>query len=608
MASSDVDQKYLGRLALVVEHTNPIVSDGLYQILGLSVLLARKLYRARKLRRLDTTRDTRSLQLYHHIIWLSREGRQILERYVLPYTQAGQEGSEVQVLAAKLRASFLHIFCLFNNNPPVTAASAVPFGKDAGPPSPRAEYYSGSGYESVTPQKEATPPKRNSRGKQPSLRDPINSVTSDASFLTNPYAGVPPGSSPPLAYETPSAPPGLENMIPPPNPSAFILPSTDFVPVARSYFAAASSAAAALLPGAHPLRLSTAIEYAAFMWDCAHDHEAARRLARQAIRQLREREELEASEEELVDAMEMVGVLGRIMKRRSFDSTPRPGQQQISGESSSGGPSGMQSFAGQHPAFQQQQQPVADAERTPTMGARGKRPAESSAPSSSARQGGRTRADSIGGTRPKPASTRSHQNSDVVIASASSSAQKRPANPPGIEGGPVGGVTPPPGPAPKRRESVKSAGSSGHRRGPSVHQATPTGGLSRSTSRRRTDDHGAIPVRYGPETPPRPPPKDAAYTPGSSGRRNGSRRASSSGGRRVEFANGHRRDEEATQAYVNGNGYYGHGIDPYSSGDGAASAAMVPAAPADGHGHGHGRHHRATASVAASDAGGGRER
>jgi hypothetical protein len=606
MASSDVDQKYLGRLALVVEHTNPIVSDGFYQILGLSVLLSRKLYRARKLRRLDTTRDTRSLQLYHHIIWLSREGRQILERYVLPYTQAGQEGPEIQVLAAKLRASFLHIFCLFNNNPPVTAASAVPFGKDAGPPSPRAEYYSGSGYESVTPQKEATPPKRNSRGKQPSLRDPINSLASDASFLTNPYAGMPPGSSPPLAYETPSAPPGLESMIPPPNPSAFILPSTDFVPVARSYFAAASSAAAALLPGAHPLRLSTAIEYAAFMWDCAHDHEAARRLARQAIRQLREREEDDASDEELVDAMEMVGVLGRIMKRRSFDSTPRAGQQQISGESSSGGPSGMQSFAGQHPAFQ----PPVDVERTPTMGgAPGKRPAVeggSSAPSSSARPGGRTRADSTGGTRKAP-STRSHQNSDAVVASASSSAQKRPANPPGIEGGPVGGVTPPLGPAPKRRDSVKtSAGSSGHRRGPSVHQATPTGGLSRSTSRRR-DEHGAIPVRYAPETPPRPPPKDLGYTPGSSGKRSGSRRTSSSGARRVEFANGRRHGEIDDGAVaVNGNGYYGHGIDPYSSGDGAT--AVPPPVPPSMNGHHHHHHHRATASVATSDAGAGRDR
>ena len=40
---------------------NPLLSSSLYQILGLSVTLSRKLYRARKLRKLDTSRDTKSL-------------------------------------------------------------------------------------------------------------------------------------------------------------------------------------------------------------------------------------------------------------------------------------------------------------------------------------------------------------------------------------------------------------------------------------------------------------------------------------------------------------------------------------------------------------------
>src|ERR1700753_4158307 len=125
MASSDVDQKYLGRIAQFIEDSNPDLSDALYQILGLSVVLSRKLYRARKLRRLDTTRDTRSLQLYHHIIWLSKEGLAILEAFILPATQDGQEGAESQVLAAKLRASFLHVFCLFHNDPHITMAAGA---------------------------------------------------------------------------------------------------------------------------------------------------------------------------------------------------------------------------------------------------------------------------------------------------------------------------------------------------------------------------------------------------------------------------------------------------------------------------------------------------
>src|SRR6186713_878583 len=114
MASSDVDQKFLGRLATSIGSSNVLLSSALYQILGLSVLLSRKLYRARKLRKLDTSRDTKSLALYQHIIWLSREGLNLLETYVIRPTQDGQYGPECRVLVAKLRASFFHIFCLFH--------------------------------------------------------------------------------------------------------------------------------------------------------------------------------------------------------------------------------------------------------------------------------------------------------------------------------------------------------------------------------------------------------------------------------------------------------------------------------------------------------------
>src|SRR6266496_643107 len=123
MASSDVDQKYLGRIASATAPINGLVSQSFFQILGISTLLARRLYRARRLRKLDTTRDTKSLQNYHHIIWLSREGLSLLEVCVLPYTIDGQLGPECQVLSAKLCASFYHIFCLFANNPPITQTS-----------------------------------------------------------------------------------------------------------------------------------------------------------------------------------------------------------------------------------------------------------------------------------------------------------------------------------------------------------------------------------------------------------------------------------------------------------------------------------------------------
>src|SRR5947207_7836927 len=112
MASSEVDQKFLGHFATTTSQENPFLSGMLFKILGLSVILSKKLIRARKKRRLDPTRETKSLQLYHHILWLSREGLVMVDQYVLHMV-----GSylELKVLAYKLKASFYHIFVLFHN-------------------------------------------------------------------------------------------------------------------------------------------------------------------------------------------------------------------------------------------------------------------------------------------------------------------------------------------------------------------------------------------------------------------------------------------------------------------------------------------------------------
>jgi hypothetical protein len=353
MASSDVDQKYLGRIAAATAEANPLVSNSLYQILGLSVVLARKLFRARKLRKLDTSRDTKSLSLYHHIVWLSREGLSILEVCVLPYVQSGEQGPECQVIAAKLRASFYHIFCLFHNNPPITSASGQSGPSTSGTPRPlsprddngRRRTQSGSG--SFQMERRDSTPKRGSRdskGKRPLLRDPIDSITSDASFLTNPYAGIQPGSSPPPGL-APQLPPGLAPI--PPKPSSFLLPAINFIPLTSTYFRAASTTAAALLPGAHPLRLSVAIEHVAFLWDCVHDHDGARQLARRAIRDLRQGEEEGVTDEGYQDAAEMVGILGKLMKRTSMDGTPAIGSQ---ASPPSAGPSNGSTMAQARPA------------------------------------------------------------------------------------------------------------------------------------------------------------------------------------------------------------------------------------------------------------------
>jgi len=117
------------------------------------------------------------------------------------------------------------------------------------------------------PQGLSPPSKRT--GRQGTLREPVNSILSETSFVTNPYAG-PVGT--PSPGPTINAPPGL-NPIPVPQPSSFILPPLNFVPLASGYFSTATSYAEKLLHGSHPLRLSVAQEHSAFLWDCLHDHE-----------------------------------------------------------------------------------------------------------------------------------------------------------------------------------------------------------------------------------------------------------------------------------------------------------------------------------------------
>jgi hypothetical protein len=318
---TSISQKSRRKMASLAKQTadsNPFLSGALFQILGLSVLLSRRLIRARKLRKLDTSRDTPSLAAYQHILWISREGLSILELYVLPYAQDNQHGPACRVLSVKLRASFYHIFCLFHNQPPVTTTNMPSTDpRTAGlPPLPGAA----SGGRKADPPGLSPPSKR--AGKQPTLREPINSIVSESSFVTNPYAaGGPvgtPSPGPPI-----NAPPGL-NPVPMPQPSSFILPPLNFVPLASGYFATATQYATQFLHGSHPLRLSVALEHSAFLWDCVHDHEGSRRVARRAIKDVYRAQEA-MDDTEFEDAAELVGILGRMMKRKSWEGTPRVG-------------------------------------------------------------------------------------------------------------------------------------------------------------------------------------------------------------------------------------------------------------------------------------------
>lgn len=265
MASSEIDQKFLGKLAKAVEPDNPLLASVLFRILGLSINLSAQLIKARKQRRQDAAQAASSLDLTYHIVWLSREGLVLLQQYVLPMVG---NYVELKVLAYKLRASFYHIFVLFHNSPPIPAM---------GPNTPETSSTTAPGSSA-----------RVDKGKG-IARD------EDGSTSKGGPVGPPPGFGP-----TP--------------PTAFLMRPGDYLPEAHQYFREAVQLADELLWGSHSLRLSVKTEYAAFLYECVHDVESSRQIAKETIAEVYEATE-GIDNDMFNDACELVTVLGKMMKR-----------------------------------------------------------------------------------------------------------------------------------------------------------------------------------------------------------------------------------------------------------------------------------------------------
>ncbi|KAL2074058.1 hypothetical protein VTL71DRAFT_7836 [Oculimacula yallundae] len=284
MASSEVDMKFLGNFARNIQIDQPLLSQSLFQILGNITMFSEKVIRARKLRRLDTTRDTKSVDLYCRIIWYTRECLKILEEYVLPMVV---KNVELKVLAHKLRASFLHLFVLFHNHPPITLKAIV--HTPPGLKSPRVTKPSidkGKGVD------------RNS----PPRGDEYDPFRPSSVQPTHPLEGGPVG--------------GIQSTTPPPLEFApnFLVPADDFRPLALQYFQEATSLADNLLWGSHPLRLSVKVEYTAFLYDCLHERERSRQLAKQTISEVYNAKE-GMDDQMFEEAAQLVGILGKMMRR-----------------------------------------------------------------------------------------------------------------------------------------------------------------------------------------------------------------------------------------------------------------------------------------------------
>ncbi|KAK4942391.1 hypothetical protein LTR10_017838 [Elasticomyces elasticus] len=296
MASSEVDQKFLGYFAKVINTENNYLSSFLFRVLGLSVILAEKLLNARRAKRLDPVRDPKARHLIHHILWLAREGLVMVEQYVLPMVG---NYVELRVLSYKLKASFYHIFVLFQNNPPVN--DRINRSK--------------SGSFSLFP--DALSPKLSSKtpSREPTLTSPTGGGRrrSPAISLGGPVGGgmstrTPPGLPLPL-HPYSGSPDSNGN-----GTATFLLTLHDYRPYASQAFREANELAERLLPGSHPVRLSVKVEHVAYVYDCLHEPEESRRLARLSIRHVYEAQE-GMDDDSFEDAAEMVGILGRMMKR-----------------------------------------------------------------------------------------------------------------------------------------------------------------------------------------------------------------------------------------------------------------------------------------------------
>ncbi|KAF5025143.1 hypothetical protein F66182_2783 [Fusarium sp. NRRL 66182] len=285
MASSEVDQKFLGKLAKAVENDNPLLANMLFKILGLSLNLAEQLVAAKKQRRPDYEPSPNAVRRILRIIWLSREGKVMLEQYVLPMVG---NYVELKVLAYKLRASFSHIFALFGNAPSVSH-----LGRH-------------------TPDVTAILTPHLDKGKGRAVDLEADSRPSSVQ-PTHHLEGGPV-----------MPPPGFEDLNLALSPN-FLIPAKDYLPEARQHFIEAIQLADSMLWGSHSLRLSVKTEYAAFLYECAHDAEGSRKVAKDTIAEVYEATE-GMDDDMFNDACELVTVLGKMMKRGlGNNSTMRKG-------------------------------------------------------------------------------------------------------------------------------------------------------------------------------------------------------------------------------------------------------------------------------------------
>ncbi len=253
----------------------------------------------------------------------------MVEQYVLPMVG---NYVELKVLSYKLKASFYHIFVLFHNEPAVNdrinrsrSVGAVEMGAFALFPDPLSPRESREGKEKSGRPGTLRSPTAGNGGRK---RSPAISIGRPMGAT----ARTPPGLPVPANYPYfGNGANGNGN-----GTATFLLPLQDYTPYATQAFREVNDLAERLLPGSHPVRLSVKVEYVAYVYDCLHEAEASRRMARMSIRNVYEASE-GMDDDSFEDAAEMVGILGRMMKRGLGQGGSSGSQIKAEGQGGGGG-------------------------------------------------------------------------------------------------------------------------------------------------------------------------------------------------------------------------------------------------------------------------------
>jgi len=263
MSLYDIEQKILGGLAEEWKRSQPVFSSDLYKILGITTMLHGRVTTLRTYAKSSTVTQNEVRALLDHVLLLVNRGLALVESRIMPFTDQGQRGRMLQVMTAKLRASFYHTLSLHHNG---RLPSPAPLSNRAKP-------------ETHTP---SATPRLLAIAQQLKSSPPENTTSSGTSFLTNPWAqpadankgNVPPEDRPYSWGLTPLPPIG--------NVDKFIMSKQDHIPRTSILFQSASTLAKRL-PGSATLRLAVILEQSIFLAECVGDEVAAEALARQGV-------------------------------------------------------------------------------------------------------------------------------------------------------------------------------------------------------------------------------------------------------------------------------------------------------------------------------------